>query len=321
VAVDEVVTLDGAVEVPPARRGSASSQLAGTVRAIRVGPGERVRVGDVVAEVFSPNLLSAQQEFLRVHLEAALTTQTLESWRRIPGAAARRLWELESQLAGLRARRDTLRRKLAGAGLTPDQIDRVTDRKELTTAVPVRAPLGGVVANFDKVLGQAVAPHEPLFQVHDPAGPWVRGFVPERDVGSIRLGQPVRVRLVADPGFVGTGRVVRSGRAFSADPRSVSVWVELGPPPRPLLHNQLAALAVVVGRRPPALAVPRAAVVTDGAASFVFVRRPDGAFDRRAVETGPADDRFVTITRGLALGEPVAVGGAAELMTAHASLR
>jgi hypothetical protein len=179
-----------------------------------------------------------------------------------------------------------------------------------------------VVANFDKVLGQAVAPHEPLFQVHDPAGPWVRGFVPERDVGRVRLGQPVRVRVVADPGFVGTGRVVRSGRAFAADARSVSVWVELdGHPPRPLLHNQLAALAVVVGRRPPALAVPRSAVVTDGTSSFVCVRKPDGAFDRRAVETGPADDRFVTITRGLAEGEPVAVGGAAELTTAHASLR
>jgi cobalt-zinc-cadmium efflux system membrane fusion protein len=321
-AVDEVVTLDGAVEVPPARRGSASSQLAGTIRAIRVGPGDRVRAGEVVAEVFSSELLSAEQEFLRVHLEAALTSQTLESWKRIPGAAARRLWELESQLTGLRARRDTLRRKLAASGLTPDQIDRVIERKELTTAVPVRAAVGGIVASFEKVLGQAVAPHEPLVQVHDPAGAWVRGFVPERDIGRIRLGQPARVRLVADPGFVGTGRVVRSGRAFAADARSVSVWVELDEqPPRPLLHNQFAALAVVVGRRPPALAVPRSAVVTDGAAAFLFVQKPDGAFDRRAVETGPDDDRFVTITRGLAEGEPVAVGGATELMTAFASLR
>jgi multidrug efflux pump subunit AcrA (membrane-fusion protein) len=80
-------------------------------------------------------------------------------------------------------------------------------------------------------------------------------------------------------------------------------------------------VTVVLGSRPPALTVPRSAVVADGSAAFVFVRRPDGGFDRRAVETGPADDRFVTVTRGLAAGEPVAVSGAAELMTAFASLR
>ena len=52
------------------------------------------------------------------------------------------------------------------------------------------------------------------------------------------------------------------------------------------MHNQLAALTVVAGQRPPALAVPRAAVAAEGTASFVFVRRSDGVFDRRAVETG-----------------------------------
>ena len=53
----------------------------------------------------------------------------------------------------------------------------------------------------------------------------------------------------------------------------------------------------------------------------MFVRKPDGTFERRPVETGLADDRFVTITRGLGAGEPVAVAGVTELMTAFVSLR
>lgn len=321
-AVDDVLTLDGAVEVPPARRGFAASQLAGTIQGIRIDLGQVVKPGEVVAEVYSPELLTMQQDLLKTHLEAALVAGTLARLKNVPGAAARQVWELESQANGLRTRTDGLRRKLLTAGLTADQIDRLLARTEMATAVPVRAPLGGAVVSFDKVLGQAVAAHEPLFEVHDLTAPLVRGFVSERELGRVSPGRPARVRLVADPAFVGTGRVARSGRTVGADTRSLAVWVDLdGSPGVPLLHNQLATVTVVLGSRPPAVAVPKAAVVTDGPAAFVFVRRPDGVFDRRAVETGAADDRFVTITRGLAEGDPVAVGGAAELMTAFAGLR
>ena len=277
----------------------------------------------MVAEVFSPEFLSMQAELLRTHLEAALAADTLGRLKQAKGGVpARRLWELESQFNGLKAQADGLRRKLATAGLTADQIDRLLATKEMVPAAPVRAPFAGVVVDFDKVLGQAVAAHESLFEVHDAAHAWVQGFVAERDAARVRVGQPVRVRLVADPGFVGTGRVARSGRTLGKDNHAQSVWVEFdAPPARPLLHNQLATLTVVLGTRPPALAVPRAAVAAEGGAAFVFVRKPDGGFDRRAVETGPADDRFVAVTRGLAEGEPVAVAGVTELMTAYASLR
>lgn len=320
--VDDVLTLDGAVELPPARRGFASSQLGGTIRSIRTDRGEVVKAGDVVAEVYSPELLTMQQELLKTHLESALVETTLASLKNVPGTAARRLWELESQLNGLKTRAEGLRRKLLTAGLTPEHIGRLLTKNEMVSAVPVRSPIAGVVVNFDKVLGQAVAAHESLFEVHDLSAPLVRGFASERDVGRVSLGQAVRVRLVADPAFVGSGKVVRSSRTVGADTRSVAVWVELdGELPGGLLNNQLATIAVVLASRPSAVVVPLSAVVSDGSAAFVFVRRPDGVFDRRAVELGPSDDRFVTVVRGLSDGEPVAVAGAGELMTAHASLR
>src|SRR5581483_10969856 len=147
-----------------------------------------VKAGEVVAEVFSPELLTMQQELLKTHLEAALADTTLASLKKIPGAAARRLWELESQLNGLKVRGEGLRRKLLTAGLTPDDIGRLLTKNEMVSAVPVRAPIAGVVVNFDKVLGQAVAAHEPLFEVHDLSAPLVRGFASERDLGRVSLG-------------------------------------------------------------------------------------------------------------------------------------
>ncbi len=79
--------------------------------------------------------------------------------------------------------------------------------------------------------------------------------------------------------------------------------------------------------REPALAVPRSAVVREGLREYVFVRK-DGKFERRLVETGRSDDRYVEINaydessrRGLRLGEEIAVHGAADLQTAYAALR
>jgi RND family efflux transporter MFP subunit len=322
VAIDEVVRLDGMVDVPPDRRGFAASQLAGTLQAIRVDRGQAVTPGDVVAEVFSVELQTLQLELLKASLDLKLSADTLSRIEGLEAVPRRRVWELESRVTGLRNQVDTLRRKLVTAGLTVDQVDRVVASKELVPALPVRSPIGGVVVNFDKVLGQAVAAHEPLFEVHDLSRPWVRGFVSERDVARVRVGQPVRARLVSDPGVVLTGRVARSGGTFGADTRAKSVWVEFDRhPDRPLRHNQLVGLTVVLGTKLPAVAVPTSAVATEGTQAFVFVRRSDGVFDRRAVDLGSSDDRFVAVTRGLAEGEAVAVSGVQELMTAYASLR
>ena len=322
-AVDEVVTLDGAVDLPPGSRGSVSSSLAGTVTAIRVDRGQAVEAGDVLAEVSSPEFLTLQLDLVRVALDYRLEADTLARIKGLGAVARRRVWEAESRVTSLGAQVETLRRKLATAGLSPAQVEAVIATKRVAASVPVRAPIAGVVVAFDKALGQAVTARESLFEVHDPAKAAVVGYVSERDAGRVRVGQAVRVRLVADPGVVLTGRVARSGRTVGPGSRSHDVYVDLdAPPARPLVHGQLATLTVVTATRPPAVTVPLAAVAGEGAAAFVFVRRAtDGVFDRRAVETGPADDRRVTVIRGLAAGEPVAVAGVAELTTGFASLK
>ncbi|VTR95386.1 secretion protein : Efflux transporter, RND family, MFP subunit OS=uncultured planctomycete GN=HGMM_F01A04C20 PE=4 SV=1: Biotin_lipoyl_2: HlyD_3: HlyD_2 [Gemmata massiliana] len=324
VALDEIRTLDGAVDVPPAHRGFAASQLAGTIHSIKTDRGRSVTAGEVLGEVFSPELLTMQQELLRIHLEVALAVDRLDRLRSAGvGVAATRVWEQESQVKTLKAQADALRRKLLTVGLISTQIDQLLADKRPVGFAPVRAPFAGVVVNFDKVLGQAAAAHESLFEVRDPAARApIRGFVPERDTDRIKPGQVVRARLIADPNFVGRGVVARSGGTFGAENRTQSIWVDLDTGSAPaLLHGQLATLSIVLGQRPLALAVPRSSVATEGTAAFVFVQKTDGTLDRRPVEIGPTDDRFVTITRGLADGEPVAVAGVNELMTAFSSLR
>ncbi len=321
-AVDDVVALDGAVDLPPKDRGSAASPLAGVIVSIRTDRGRRVKAGEILAEVVGPELQTLQLELIRTSLDLKLEADTLARIKDLPAIAGRRVWETESRVATLKSQADTLRRKLATVGLTTPEIDGIVETKRVLSAIPVRSPVDGVVVAFEKALGQAVAAQEVLFAVHDQREPLVMGFVSERDVARVRVGQSVRVRLVSDPAAVLTGRVARSGRTFGVDSRSLAVWVELDAANRPpLVHGQLASLTVVAGSRNAAVTVPVGALAGEGGATFVFLRRPDGVFERRAVETGAADDRRVEILRGLEAGQPIAVAGVAELVTGLMSLR
>jgi cobalt-zinc-cadmium efflux system membrane fusion protein len=320
--VDDTVTLSGAVDLPPADRGSAAAPLAGVIASIRTDRGRAVKAGEVLAEVVSPALQTMQLDLIRVALELRLEADTLARIRDLRAVARRQVWETEGRVAGLKAQHETLRRKLMTVGLAAPDIDRIVETRQVLAAVPVRSPIAGVVVTFDKSLGQAVTAQEVLFAVHDPSHPWVVGAVSERDIGRVRVGQAVRVRLVADPAAVLTGRVARTGRTVGAESRALSVWVELDAADHPpLVHGQLATVTVVTGSRSAAVTVPLGAVGGEPGAAVVFTRRPDGVFERRAVETGAADDRRVEVVRGLEAGQPVAVAGVAELAAGFASLR
>ncbi len=320
--VDETVSLDGAVDLPPAHRGAAASPLAGVIAAVKTDRGRAVRAGEVVAEVISPELLTMQLDLIRSNLEYRLEAETLSRIKDLVAVPRRRVWETEGRAAMLRSQVEALRRKLETVGFASPEIDRVVETRQVVPSLPIRSPVSGTVVGFEKALGQAVAAQEVVLTVHDRSRPLVMGFVSEREFGRVRVGQSVRARLVSDPSSVLTGRVVRSGRTVGAESRSLAVWVELdGTLKTPPVHGQLASLTVVTGSREVAVSVPATAIASEAGADVVFVRRPDGVFERRAVETGVRDDRRVEIRNGLSTGDAVAVQGVPELVTGFASLR
>lgn len=321
--VEEVIELDGTVDVPPDRRSQVSSQLGGTLQRLYVEPGQVVHAGEVLAEVASLELQNLQLDLLRADLDSRLQNDALQRSRAAARSlSARRLQEVENLHQAALNRHEAARQKLEAVGLTSDRIEQLLSDKKITETVPLRAPLGGSVVQFNKVLGQTVKANAPFFEVHDLSHVWVQGYLFERDVARVRTGQDVRVRLVADPRFLAEGTVVRSAGTFGVEDRTLSVWVELKKAPtHPLPYNLLARLTISLGRPQPVLAVPSEALVQDGLRSYVFVRKPDKTFERRLVQTGRADDRYVEIAAGLETGEQIVVRGTAELQTAYASLR
>jgi membrane fusion protein, heavy metal efflux system len=322
-SVERTLAFDGAVDVPPQRRTSASSQLAGTLRAILVDRGQPVKAGDVLAEIASLEVQDLQLELLKTHLDALLWRDTYARLRDAGEAVPRRtVLELESRVKGLETQLANLRQKLLTVGLTASQIDQVMESRHVVDSVPVRAPIDGIVVHFDRVLGQVIRADEPIFEIHDLSQAWVEAFVGERDSAQVQVGQTARIRLVANPEFEVQGTVARIGPVVGTASRTQAAWIELeGQPTVRLQHNMLARVVLTVEQPQPTLAVPQSAVVRDGLRSFVFVQKADGIFDRRRVDLGRADDRFLEITSGLAAGERIATSGVPQLQTAYAALR
>jgi RND family efflux transporter MFP subunit len=324
--VEDVLEIDGAVEVPPDHRAALATPFAGVLETVHVGPGQHVAANQVVAEVTSVELHNLELDFLRSHLEEQLLAERLhrlrDNERTVP---ERSLLEADSRLRAVRNQRDALKRKLLTIGLSDRQVDDLAVRRQLVCSLPLRSPIAGVVVRFDRVVGQALKAEETVVEVHDLSGCRVRGQVGQADVGRVHLGQQARVRLLADPSATGAGRVVRSGRVLGIEERALSIWVDLDSQPKragpPWRHDQLVRLTLVLGRDMPCLAVPLSAVVREGSRAFVFVRQPEGVFERRLIKTGRADDRFVAITSGLRPGELLAVQGVAQLQAASAGLQ
>lgn len=326
--VERVLEFDGAIDVPPEGRASVASQLQGRLTRILVERGQVVAAGQIIAEVSSLEMQNLQLELIRSAAQTRLDQESLERIRSLDATQSvprRRLWEAQSIHNAARGRLDIVRRKLLNLGLTLSQLDEIARDGRVVDGLSVRSPIGGTVVQFDKVLGQVVQAEESLFEIHDLNLVWVQGFLTERDFAQVRLDgetPAARVRFVSAPDVVVTGVVKRSGSVLGAVDRTLSVWVELDAPSDLVLqHNMLARVSLVLAGGEPALAVPRAAVVRQGTRAYVFVRKPDGIFERRVVETGRADDRYVEIVAGLAADEPVAVSGTADLQTAFASLR
>ncbi len=221
----------GQIELPPDRRAVATTRLAGSVRRILVDRNQAVQAGEIIAEVVSLEFQSLQLDLLRNQLQLELLEETLKQLKPLAAqnnaALSRRaVRETESAALAARQRRDGLRRKLEAVGLSTEQVSELLEKRRFVAALPVRAPIAGVVAGTQATLGQAVKADDALFEIHDLSKPpLVRGFVAARQLPEARVGQTLRVRVPSSSEPF-DAVIVRAGARFDGPDRTLSIWAE-----------------------------------------------------------------------------------------------
>jgi Cu(I)/Ag(I) efflux system membrane fusion protein len=297
------VQLAGEVTVDETRIQAVTLKVDGVVERLHADyVGKVIRRGDPLLALYSPMLVSAQEELLiakRLHTNLARGTSP------VAGSA--------DDLAA------SARRRLLNWDVDPAELETVEQHGMAHRTMTLRAPVTGTILEKNVVAGQQVMAGQLLLRVADLSQVWVDGDVFEQDLPRVRVGQPVRVEFRAFPDAPRTGRIVSFEPTLDPVTRTARMRVALANADGRLRPGMFATLQLTAPQSAPTLVVPRGAVLTTGERSVVFVREADGRLQPRPVTIGLSDDTQVQVLAGLAHGD-VVVASATFLIDAESNL-
>ncbi|MEO8180279.1 MAG: efflux RND transporter periplasmic adaptor subunit [Deltaproteobacteria bacterium] len=248
--------------------------------------GKQVQEGDPLFSIYSPELLSAQEEYL-----LALQTK----------AALGRAGGVENDGAALVA---AARRKLALWDVPKSEIERVERTGRPTKAVTFYSPVAGVVTRKDVVEGMKLDAGAMPYEIVDLSSVWVLADVYESELRFVQRDMLATLKLNAFPNREFKGKVVFIDPVLDPQTRTVKVRVTFANPTAEL-RPEMFGEVVLQGTPHDGLRIPPDAVIDSGTDKLVFVALGEGKFQPRKVEIGTSDGSHAEVISGLAAGERV----------------
>ena len=291
------------------------ASVTGRVTDVLAEVGDRVKTGQALAHVASPELTTAQLAFLRAHAASQLAERAVERARQLIQAdviGSAELQRRESELSIARAELRAAGDQLQLMGLPAGAIEQLRSQGTLAAKTAVVATLSGVVIERQVSRGQVAQPGDPLFTVADLGNVWVVGGLPEQAARSVQPGQAVEIEVPALGAQRLQGKSVYVGDTVSPETRTVTIRTQVDNARRDLKPQMLATMRIAAAPQQ-VLAVPSAAVVRENDRDHVFVRQAEGRYRLTPVELGAASGALRPLLKGLPEGSEVVVEGAFHL--------
>jgi len=310
-----VQKVSGRIEANEQRTTRIGSSITGRVTQVMAEVGDRVKAGQPLAKLASPELSNAQLGFLRALSATKLAERSVERAQQLVTADVignaelqRREVELSVARAELRAATDQLRL----IGLSEALIERLRETGALASEVAITANRTGIVVERKVSQGQVAQPGDPLFTVADLSNVWVVGALPEQDANSVHLNQLVEVEVPALGKQKLKGRIVFVSDTVQQDTRTVPIRTSVENPKFELKPQMLATLHLSGGLRKQ-LAVPGSAVVRENDKDYVFVQIEKNHFRLTEVELEPTAGELRPVKKGIKEGSLIVVDGSFHL--------
>ncbi len=281
----------GTLQFDERHLATVTTKVAGWIERLAVAAtGDPVRRGQMLAEVYSPDLVASEEEYLvAARMGGAMATASMQ--------------------------------RLRALDVPDDEIARLRRTGRSSRRIAIIAPSDGTVIDKPVQEGMRVNAGEPLYRTADLSSVWLIAQVQEQDIGSIAPGQLARALFVAFPGRTFEGKIEFIYPSLSAETRTARVRIVI-PNADGVLRAAMFANVMLDGApgAGPVLSVPASAVLDSGTRQVVLVDRGAGRFEPRQVRLGVHGDDRVQVLDGIAPGDRVVVG-ANFLIDAESNLR
>lgn len=265
--------------------------------------GQPVTRGQPLMQVYSPELVSAQDEYLLAwNSRQALKNGTGES------------------LAGVDQLAQSALKRLRNWDISDTQLQRLRKDGKAMRTLTLYSPANGVVLEKIAVEGIRFMPGDPLLKIADLSSIWLLANVYEQDIALIQPGAKAVLKVSAYPDKDFTGTITYIYPTLNPATRTVPVRIELDNPEILLKPAMFAQVELSVGGKEQTLTVPDSAVIDSGTRRIVLVQVQEGLFESRVVKTGARSDNHIEIIEGVKAGEQVVVA-ANFLIDAESNLR
>ncbi len=289
-----VIRTVGRIEYDERKLATANTKIEGWIEKLHVDyTGRYVKKGEPLAEIYSPELVATQQEFLNI-LRWAGQGQSVKDER----TAMLLVKDAQAML-------DAAKERLRLWDISDEQIKKIETTGKPIRTLTIYSPVSGYVLQKMAVQGMRVMPGEKLFDVVDLSSVWVVSDIYEYELPLIKVGQTARISLSYFPGKEFSTRVDYVYPALAGETRTAKVRFTI-PNPDGVLKPQMftnVEIKINLGNR---LTVPAEAVIDTGVRQIVYVDKGEGYFEPREVTTGLKVDELVEVTGGIKAGEKVA---------------
>jgi Cu(I)/Ag(I) efflux system membrane fusion protein len=252
--------------------------------------GERVKKGQLLFEVYSPELVNAQEEYL----------QALRS--------------------GHKGLSNASRERLKALGISSVQIKKLNKKRRASQFVKIFAKQDGIIAKLNVREGMFVMPQKEVMSLADLSSIWILAEVFESQADWVKEGQSAEVKLSYLPEREWEGKVEYIYPSLDPKTRTLKVRLRFDNNDEALKPNMFANVTIYGGAKRDVIIIPREALIRTGNDERVIISLGEGRFQPRDVTVGMESGEYIEIIQGLAIGDKVVTSGQF-LIDSEASLK
>jgi Cu(I)/Ag(I) efflux system membrane fusion protein len=329
--LDKVIRAVGRIEYDERRLATINTKFEGWIEKLHLDyTGKYVKKGEVLAEVYSPELVATQQEFINVLKWAKQSTPQTPPLskggnegrvnplaKRGNGGGVASVREMLSKDAETIV--EAARQRLRLWDITEEQIKKIEESGKPIRTLSIHSPVNGYVVQKMAIKGMRVMPGEKLFDIADLSTVWIISDIYEYELPLIKVGETAKITLSYFPGKEFSSRIDYVYPALSGDTRTAKVRFSIPNPGGKLMPQMFTnvEMKISLGRR---LSIPDDAVIDTGTRQIVYVDKGEGLFEPREVMLGIRAEGFREVLMGLKAGEKVA-SSATFLIDSEAQLK